>query len=362
MELNTESPDARCADSFDPGRRYRTRASADRSQRERDPALLPWSTVVNLGRATDAAFFRPEPDVHRHDADLDQAGARASRPTLAAARPASRGRAFTLIELLVVIAIIALLAALLLPALHRAKLKGQGVVCMNNHRQLALAWRMYTEDNRETLLFASGRTPAWEPGVWVSGALDFNPHNASNWDPTVDLYRSPLWPYSGKNAAIWKCPADRSYVVVQGTRRSRVRSMVMNVYLGGFRGESGLLFDPNQYILYRKYSDLNVPGASTIFVFLDEREDFVNWGNFWTPMNGYSPHDPRQYFWADMPAAYHGNAGGLSFADGHSEIKRWRDGRTMPPVNIGGFFEYALTPCPGNPDVSWMQAHSTRPK
>jgi prepilin-type N-terminal cleavage/methylation domain-containing protein/prepilin-type processing-associated H-X9-DG protein len=271
-------------------------------------------------------------------------------------------RAFTLIELLVVIAIITILAALLLPALRRAKLKAQAIVCMNNHRQLALAWRMYTEDNRETLLYASGWGTAWEPGVWVSGTMDLNPLNASNWDPRVDLYRSPLWPYCGQNLSIWKCPADRSYVVVRGTPKPRVRTMSMNLYLGGFRGTSGDLFDPAQYIIYRKYSDLNIPGAAKVFVFLDEREDVVNWGNFWTEMAGNSPPNPALYVFADMPGAYHGNACGFSFADGHSELKRWRDPRTMPPVKHEVFFNWIETPSPGNPDVAWLQDHSTRPK
>src|SRR5271167_2053047 len=114
-------------------------------------------------------------------------------------------RGFTLIELLVVIAIIAILAALLLPALQRSKLKAQGIQCMNCHRQLALAWRMYNDDNHDQILYASGDQTAFEPGVWMSGGLDFNGSNPSNYDPSVDIYRSPMWPYCGKNANIFKC-------------------------------------------------------------------------------------------------------------------------------------------------------------
>ena len=116
---------------------------------------------------------------------------------------------FTLIELLVVIAIIAILAALLLPALGRAKLKAQGVQCMNNHRQLAFAWRMYTEDNRDVLPYASSKPVAtFNASSWCNGRMDFNPGNPSNWDPNVDIMKSPIWPYCGKSLAIWKCPAD----------------------------------------------------------------------------------------------------------------------------------------------------------
>ena len=133
-------------------------------------------------------------------------------------------RAFTLIELLVVIAIIAILAALLLPSINRAKLKAQGVYCMNNHKQLALAWRMYVDDNKGVLPFAShlgNARPDLAQFAWVKGSLDFDPNNASNWDPSVDIMKSPLWPYCGKNTSIWRCPADHSSVTVSGVNKPR---------------------------------------------------------------------------------------------------------------------------------------------
>jgi len=274
-------------------------------------------------------------------------------------------RGFTLIELLVVIAIIAILAAMLLPALTKAKLKAQGVYCMNNHRQLSLAWRMYTEDNREQLLYASSDTTAWKPGVWVSGGLDFNPANASNWDPNVDIYKSPMWPYCGKNLNIWKCPADSSYVIVNGEQKPRIRTMVMNIFLGGFYGSMPSSFGVSSFLLYKNSSDLNKPGPTKVFVFLDEREDAINWGNFYTVMKGFptatAPANGAQYALADLPGAYHGKACGFSFADGHSEIKKWRDDRTTPPLK-----KQALTfdgsteiPSPRNPDVAWLQEHTT---
>ena len=125
-------------------------------------------------------------------------------------------RAFTLIELLVVIAIISILAGLLLPGLGKAKTKGHGIQCLNNHRQLMLAWRMYNEDNADNLLYASSSPYAGDtskdPFVWVLGLIDFDPANSSNWDVNRDIKKSPLWPYCGKSTAIWKCPADRSTI------------------------------------------------------------------------------------------------------------------------------------------------------
>ena len=143
----------------------------------------------------------------------------------------------------------------------------------------------------------------------------------------------------------------------------RVRTMVMNLFLGGFGGTPGGVIDPN-YRIYFKYSELSVPGASTVFVFLDEREDAINWGNFYADMSGFSPLNPGAYKLADLPGSYHGGACGFSFADGHSEIKKWRDGRTTPPLKMGSltFDGYTETPSPNNPDVAWLQDRSSRPK
>jgi prepilin-type N-terminal cleavage/methylation domain-containing protein/prepilin-type processing-associated H-X9-DG protein len=279
-------------------------------------------------------------------------------------------KGFTLIELLVVIAIIAILAALLLPALARAKLKAQGVQCMNNHRQLSIAWRMYTEDNLDKLLFASATvsalsSPDWTwPYVWCTGKMDFNAGNTSNYDPNKDIYQSLMWPYCGKSLGIWRCPADRSYVTVGGVRKSRIRTMAMNAYLGGFGGKAIGTGNMTAYTLYLKYSELMYPGADRIYVFLDEREDAVNWGNAIIDMTGYSPNNPASYRFLDIPASYHGNAGGFSFADGHSELKKWRDSRTTKAVSEGGVIFDGSTPLPSanNMDIAWMQDKTTRPK
>jgi len=278
---------------------------------------------------------------------------------------------FTLIELLVVIAIIAILAAMLLPALSKSKLKAQGIMCMNNMRQLTLAWVQYAHDSSDRLPYASasnggmGGDPATDPYVWVTGVLDFNPANPSNWDTRVDLQKSPLWPYCAGSAGIWKCPADRSTIVpasgpFQGQRISRIRSMSMMIWLGGFGGTLNTGYpgvSSPVWRLYLKLNDVFNPGPSSTVVFWDEREDMINWGNFYIDMTGF-PDQPNsvQFNW-DLPGSYHNRAGGLSFVDGHAEIKRWLDSRTTPPLS-------AITPgpvaSPRNRDIMWLQERATR--
>jgi prepilin-type N-terminal cleavage/methylation domain-containing protein len=279
-----------------------------------------------------------------------------------ALRRRSRPCGFTLVELLVVIAIIAILAALLLPAISQAKFKAQGLQCMNNHRQLCLAWRMYTDDNREWLPFASENP--WDPSsygsAWITGTLDFNPGNESNWNPDLTIKKSPLWIYCGNNLSIWKCPSDRSGVTVTNQFKPRVRSMSMNIFLGGWGGTDGN-WGPvfNAYKIYRNQSELAIPGPTKVFVFLDMREDSIDMGNFGTRMAGW-PDNPSLFGFYDLPGFYHHYACGFSFADGHAEIHRWRDSRTMPPLVSGGMV-YDSFSSPDNPDVAWLQDHASRP-
>ncbi|MCP5518565.1 MAG: type II secretion system protein [Verrucomicrobiales bacterium] len=264
-------------------------------------------------------------------------------------RPESKG-GFTLIELLVVIAIIAILAGMLLPALSRAKAKAQGIACLNNGRQMMLAWQFYIDDFQERV------PPSYGPGQWVNGNLNFNPNNRSNWDVEQDIHKSLLWSYCGNNEGIWKCPADKSAVKVDGATRPRVRSIAMNAWFnstdveafgGGFR-------------VYYKTSDLTEPGPTRTWVFLDEREDSINDGEFVVGMTGY-PDAPQSWRIVDYPASYHNGAAGLSFADGHSEIKKWADSRTTPPLRPGQELNLNVS-SPNNQDMFWLMDRSTRRK
>jgi prepilin-type N-terminal cleavage/methylation domain len=268
---------------------------------------------------------------------------------------------FTLIELLVVVAIIAILASMLLPALSKGKLKAQGIQCMSNHKQLALAWRFYAEDNGDRLLRAShgGPDPNENKLAWVTGLMNNSGSNPSNWDVNQDLVKSPIWNYCGKNATIWRCPADHSTVNVIGERKPRVRSMSMNFWFGGFGGSDGGL-SGGGWRLYKKMSDLVDPGPVKTWLLLDMREDSIDIGNFATDMRGW-PDNWAQTGFYDLPGFYHNRACGFSFADGHSEIKRWFDERTMPPLVPDGQVNDGYS-SPRNKDIVWLQERSTRRK
>jgi prepilin-type N-terminal cleavage/methylation domain-containing protein len=260
---------------------------------------------------------------------------------------------FTLIELLVVIAIIAILAAMLLPALSKAKLKAQQIQCMNNTKQVTLAWILYADDNRDRLAGNIGGDAAKDPAnlekSWVLGWLSLT---AQEDNFRTDYIRdAQLGKYVAKNLTVFKCPGDKS--TFQG--RPRVRSISMNGYLGdpsSGRKTSG-------YRSYRKTSDLTAPGPAMTWVIIDEREDVINDPFFYVNMAGMGnpPSTDAAIVIGDFPASYHALGGGLSFADGHSEIRKWRDPRTRPPIiSTGRAYGVAS---PNNEDMKWLMQRSS---
>ena len=269
---------------------------------------------------------------------------------------------FTLVEALVVAGIVGVLASLILPAVSSAKSKGYAVVCLNNLRQLVVAWNVYAEDRDSYLPYNYGVSDTY---TTITNGLLLNwANNVMTWkldeDNTNELYlaKGGLGPYLSGVVSPFRCPSDRVLSAEQRAAgwQQRTRSYSMNAmvgYAGGYI-KGGTNINNPKFKQFTKLGD--IPDPSAIFVFIEEHPHSINDGYFLNKPNSLPPH------WYDLPAAYHNGGANLSFADGHIEYRKWISKGTIYPHVENGVTLPVLVPLDNTRDYDWLMERTGVPR
>jgi len=289
-----------------------------------------------------------------------------------------RFNAFTLIELLVVIAIIAILGAILLPVLQSAQERARVAECLNNKKQMAMGWVMYSGDNNDWVM-PNADESASTSNSWVTGKLSWAAGNTDNTN-TYLLQISILGNYyASKVVGLYKCPDDTLKCNEGGAIMDRVRSVSMNGFLEGgihesnkmsaglpedeawFTEQHGGGYPSGEFYSYDKLTQIGLhgPGPSDMIVFTDENADTIDDGMFLQ----YVGDTPGK--WENLAGSYHARSDAISFADGHAEIHKWASGnicwRPQGTSEIGAISIGSGAGSPGLIDLNWLYAHTTAP-